>query len=188
MDASPADLEPAAAEGRSSFKGIRLDDGVSGADMGRPGFRALIDDAERDPTVSHVLIYRRDRLARPEDAIAMVLIEKRVRRCGVTFVFADGVAVALDRGKDGIVADIGMLFAYHESGDFLRKHAERVIQAQRHLASGGYRTGGVTPYGFGRTLVDAAGQIVLELESGMTARRPGCHVRLIPKDRDKIGV
>ena len=188
LDASPADLAHLRDKGFSSYKGLRVDDGISGADMNRPGFLALIGDAQRDPTISHVLSYRRDRFARPEDAIPMVAIEKRLRLAGVTIVFAEGVAGPLIRGQDDIAADIAMLFGYSESGEFLRKHAERVLQAQCQLASGGYRTGGNAPYGFGRALVDAAGQVVQELSPGTTARRPGCHVRLIAKDRDKIGV
>src|SRR3954451_14458660 len=35
-------------------KGLRLDDGVTGADLTRPGFRAVIDDALADRRVSHV--------------------------------------------------------------------------------------------------------------------------------------
>ncbi len=36
--------------------------------------------------------------------------------------------------------------------------------------------------------MDAAGTVVQELPAGMTARQPGCHVRLILKDPQKIGV
>ena len=166
----------------TSLKGLRIDDGVTGADMKRPGFLSLIRDATADRSISHLFIYRRDRFARPQDALEMAKVEKDLRRAGLTIVFADEVAGPLDPGEENIVADLGMWFAYHESGQFIPKHAERIIQAQRQLAQGGYRTGGNAPYGFGRALVDAAGTVVQELPAGMTARQPGCHVRLVPKD------
>src|SRR5689334_11557118 len=75
LDARPADLEAMQARGLHSYEGLRLDDGITGADLTRPGFRALIADALVDKAVSHVLIYRRDRFARPEDAIEMVALE-----------------------------------------------------------------------------------------------------------------
>src|SRR5262249_50766175 len=131
LDASPADLVHMQATRRSSYKGLRLDDGISGADLTRPGFVALIHDARADRSISHLLIYRRDRFARPEDAIKMVSIEKDLRLDGLTIVFAEAVAAPLVRGQADLAADIAMMFGYYESGEFLRKHAERVLLAQR---------------------------------------------------------
>jgi hypothetical protein len=188
FDASLPDLDAMVSSGGFSHKGLRLDDGITGADLRRPGFLALIHDALVDTQISHVLIYRRDRFARPEDAIEMVTIEKKLRLAGITIVFTDVVAGPLARGQADLAADITMLFGYYETGEFLRKHAERVLSAQRRLAEGGYRTGGNAPYGFGRVLVDAAGNVLQELPPGRTARQPGCHVRIVPRDRAKLGV
>ena len=67
----------------------------------------------------------------------MVVIEKDLRLAGLTIVFADGVAGPLIRGQSDLAADLAMMLAYHESGQFIPKHAERIIQAQRQLALGG---------------------------------------------------
>jgi DNA invertase Pin-like site-specific DNA recombinase len=188
LDASLADLTHMQANRLHSSKGLRLDDGITGADLTRPGFLAAINDAKRDTSISHLFILRRDRFARPEDAIKMVGIEKDLRLAGLTIVFTDKVAEPLVRGRADMAADIAMMFDDYESGEFLRKHAERVLDAQRLLALGGYRTGGSAPYGFARVLVDAAGNVLEELPPGRLVRQPGCHVRIAPKDTDKIAV
>lgn len=186
LDASPADLDYMQATRRSSYKGLRIDDGISGADLTRPGFLGLMDDSRSDPSISHLLIYRRDRFARPEDATKMVVIEKDLRLAGLTIVFADGVAGPLVRGQADLAGDIAMMLGYYESGEFLRKHAERVLVAQRQLALGGFRVGGNPPYGFVRALVNSAGEVLEELPPGRLVRQAGCHVRIMPKDADKI--
>src|SRR4051812_7590929 len=188
LDAAPADLERMKTGKLTKHRDIRLDDGITGADLSRPGFLALRRDALADPAISHLFIYRRDRLARPEDASEMVSFERGLLLAGITIVFRDGVMTPMIRGQVDVGRELGMFFGYYESGEFLRKLAERVIAAQRLLAEGGYRTGGNAPYGFGRVLVDASGQILQELPPGRTARQPGCHVRIVPRDEQKLGV
>ena len=63
-----------------TWKSIRLDDAITGADLDRPGFLAIKRDVESDKSVSHIFTYRRDRLARPEDAMRMGAIEKDIRQ------------------------------------------------------------------------------------------------------------
>jgi DNA invertase Pin-like site-specific DNA recombinase len=188
LDATHEDLAQMRSNALSKFKAIRLDDGISGADLERPGFQSLITDARKDRSISHILIYRRDRFARPEDSIKLVAIEKDLRLAGLTMVFADDVGHPLERGKADLAADVAMMLSYYESGEFLRKHAERVLQAQRQLALGGYRVGGSAPYGFARVLVDSAGNVIEELTPGRQVRQPGCHVKIVPKDESKIAV
>src|SRR5438477_151608 len=78
LDAGPADLTHMQALRLHSYKAVRLDDGITGADMTRPGFLALNRDALGDRTVSHVFIYKRDRFARPADAMQAAQIEKQL--------------------------------------------------------------------------------------------------------------
>jgi hypothetical protein len=80
------------------------------------------------------------------------------------------------------------LLAYYQSGKELRKHAERILGAQQELAEQGYRVGGNAHYGFVRVLVDPAGNVLEELPPGKTVRQQGCHVRVVPKDPEKIAV
>ncbi len=188
VDASQADLEFMQATGLSTYKSIRLDDAVSGADLERAGFLAIKADTASDKSVSHVFFVRRDRFARPEDACEMVRIEKEIRQQGVTIVMKDKVGLPMERGLPNIGEELSMWIDYYESGEFLRKHAERVITAKMALAKGGYWAGGRAPYGFVRVLVDAQGKVLEELADGRRIRQQGCHVRVMPKDSAKIAI
>jgi len=188
LDACPADEEHMRTNRLSSYKDIRLDDGITGADMNRPGFLALIRDVLANRAISHIFIHQRDRFARPEEAIEMVAIEKKLVQAGITLVFSNGVAEPCERGNSDLVGDLTRMFAYYESGEFLRKHAERVIVAQRHIAQQGFRVGGNAPYGFVRVLVGPDGKVIEELSPKKRVRQEGCHVRIIPKDVEKIRV
>lgn len=117
LDASAADLQHMLDNCLHKYKSIRMDDGLTGADPNRPGFLALIDDALSDTSVSHVLIHKRDRFARPQEAVEMVQIEKRLNHAGITLVFSDSVSEPYHPGQGGIERDIITLLAYSESGN-----------------------------------------------------------------------
>lgn len=188
LDASVTDLEFMQSRGEHSYKSIRLDDAKTGADLERAGFLTFKADVLTDKSISHVFLIRRDRLARPEDATKMVSIEKEIRQSGVTFVMADKIGKPLDVGLPDIGEEISMWIDYYESGEFLRKHAERVISSKIILAKAGNWTGGRAPYGFARVLVKASGEVREELVDGRRVREPGCHVRIMPKDKDKLAI
>ena len=161
----PPDLHHMLSRRLHSHKAIRLDDGITGGDMTRPGFLAVSRDALADRSVSHLFIYKRDRFARPDDALPMV-IEKKLLEAGITVVFSDAVSLPYLPGEQDIARDIGLIFGYHQGGEELRKHADRVLGFQRKLAERGFRTGGNPPYGFARVLVDAAGTVLEKLPPG----------------------
>lgn len=186
--ASETDLSHMLSHRLHRYEAIRLDDGVSGSDLSRPGFVALIDDALKDRAISHVFFYKRDRFARPDDALKAAQIEKQLRLAGITLVHSDGIAGPLRRGEQDLVRDLEPLLAYYQGGEELRKHAERVLDFQQKLAADGYRVGGNAPYGFVRALVDSAGRVLEELPRGKTVRQAGCHVRAIPKFLDKVAI
>jgi hypothetical protein len=188
LDAALSDLALMKAKRLTTYKDIRLDDSITGADLNRPGFRTLIQDALALKSISHVLIHKRDRFARPEDAIEMVAIEKKLLLAGLTLVFSDTTAEPMERGRQYPERELAMLLGYYESGAFLTKLAERVLDKQRLLALEGFRTGGNASYGFVRVLVDARGEVVEELPPGRRVRQPGCHVRLKPQDGTKLRV
>src|SRR5262245_44150482 len=188
LDVDAADLAYMQAHHLHVHKALRLDDGISGSDLNRPGFLAVIEDALADRSISHLFIYKRDRFARPGDAIPMVQVEKRLLEAGITLVFSEGLSLPYPAGQQDIARDIGLLFGYYQGGEELRKHAERVLGFQLRLAEQGFRTGGNAPYGFIRVLVDAAGTILETLPPGKRVQQAGCHVRVVPHDPAKIAV
>jgi DNA invertase Pin-like site-specific DNA recombinase len=188
LDAEPHDLDLMEREDLSQHKAIYLDDGITGADLQREAFTRFRETALRDRGVSHLFIFKSDRFARPEQANAACGMEIELLLAGITIVFNNRVSNPRERGLRYVADDIQLLFEYHQSGQFLPDHAERILRARAHLARRGFWTGGPAPYGCGRMLVDADGTKIQELEDGMTVRREGCHVRIFPKDPVKIGV
>ena len=183
------DLQQMQSSRLHSYKSLRLDDAITGADLERPGLKSLVDDAMCDPVNSHVFAFKRDRLGRPDSPIEMMAIEGGLRHNGITVVLSDGVSSpsARDDGSE-LAGWILMLFDYFRSGKFLRELAEQMVLTQLHLARKGFWTGGNAPYGFARALVNERGEILEELPRGKRVRQAGCHVVIIPKDMTKIEV
>jgi DNA invertase Pin-like site-specific DNA recombinase len=150
------DLEYMQANHLVALKSLRLDDAVTGGDLSRPGFRALIDEAQSDRTISHIFFYKRDRLARPQEAFEVALIEKNLSTSGITIVLSGKIVPPIERGEGELSDDIALVLDYHQSGQFLRTLSERIIATQRGLAEQGYWLGGRPPLGFIRILVDAS--------------------------------
>jgi DNA invertase Pin-like site-specific DNA recombinase len=188
LNVSLADLEHMRANRLHRFGDMYLDDAISGADMDRPGFCALVKDMPTREEVSHVFAYKRDRLGRPDQPLSMMVLEQGITDEGITIVFNDGIAQPTRRGQTDLSHMVQMLFGYHQSGEFLRQLAERVIDAQRHLARQGFRTGGNAPYGFGRFLLDPSGNVVEELAAGRYVRQAGHHVVIRINNPEKIAI
>jgi hypothetical protein len=154
---------------------------VQGHILSRAGLDALIRTAIDDLNVSHVLIPRRDRLARPEDPLDGVRLETQLRKLGLTLVFMDKVLPPLVRGRKRDLGEmIVTMLDYNYAGEFRRELAEKVILAQIALAKGGFSTGGRPPFGFRRWLVRTDGTLVQQLADRETIRRPGHHVVWVP--------
>lgn len=187
LDATQADLEYMLRHVREPrYKGIFLDDGVTGSDLNRPGFEAFRQTALADPSVSHLLIHLSDRFARPELATQAMLMETELLLAGISVVFSNRISHPRERGRTYIFEDFQLLFEYSQNGKFLMDLSQRVVETQIRLAQGGFWNGGTPPYGFVRILVDAQGNELQELEAGEVVKREGCHVRIKPKDMQKI--
>jgi hypothetical protein len=99
LDAAPTDLQHMVSRKLTRYKHIYLDDGVTGADLDRPGFTAFRRDARANVHVSHVLIHMPDRFARPEQASNAMLMEQELQHAGITVVFSSRVAPPRRRGE-----------------------------------------------------------------------------------------
>jgi hypothetical protein len=174
------------ASGVASEGDIYLDYGVKGNTTSRRGLNALIATAEADPSVSHVLIPRRDRLLRPDDAVDGLLMEERLSKLGVTLVYMDRVFPPAGRGKRDMGDAIVSLMDFHKAGEDRRNLAQKMLMAQLHLARAGFSTGGRPPYGFCRWQVRADGTPVRRLEDGDWSKRSGHHVIWLPVEDDRV--
>ncbi len=164
-----------------------LDYCEKGNHMSRPALDACHGEIRRDLNISHLLIPRRDRLARPDDAFDGVRLEKELRMLGVTLVFMNLTLAPLKRGQRQDVGEaVASYIDYHKSGEFLDDLAEKMIYAHLELTSMGCSSGGVPPFGYKRHLVRNDGTVIRWLEKGEVVRLQGHHVAWLPTDEAKI--
>src|SRR3954470_17087901 len=164
---TPERIEAMIRSGRSQDGDIFLDHGVTGNQLSRAGLDALIQTALTDPGVTHILIPRRARFARPDDPLDALRLEALLRGGGLTLVFMDKVVPPLVRGQRRDLAElIADVLDYDQAGKFRRELAQKVIASQLALARAGFSTGGRPPYGFRRWLVRSDGMPVRQLVDG----------------------
>jgi len=151
----------------------------------RPAFDAMIAELKADPSISHLFVHKRDRLGRPRTPLSMMMVEEELKLAGVTIVTSEGVIAAGARGSEALGQSLVSFVGYHESGEFSRKLSERIITKHIELASQGYSTGGVPPYGHGRFLERPDGTLVeIALHQRHTERN--CHIRFRPNNEQRI--
>jgi predicted site-specific integrase-resolvase len=185
---SYADIEEMQRKRLHQKQDIYLDDAISGGDLTRPGFRQFLKDAIADPTVSHVYVFKRDRLGRPQALLEMMTLEQQLIASGVTLVTHDKIHTPEELKANEMTYLIGGLIEYQEHGRFSPRLGDRIVFVQQSMAARGLSTGGRAPYGFGRALVGPNDEFVQWLEDGENIRRAGHHVRFLPRDEEKLGV
>ena len=183
-----ADIEEMQRKRLHHRQDIYLDDAISGGDLTRPGFRQFLRDAIADPSVSHVYVFKRDRLARPQALLEMMTLEQELIASGVTLVTHDKIVTPEELKTNEMTYLIGGLIEYQEHGRFSPRLGDRIVFVQQSMAARGLSTGGRAPYGFGRALVGPNDEFVDWLEDGENVRRAGHHVRFLPHDEEKIAI
>jgi len=173
---------------KCSFLGdLFFDSAISGNLLDRPALQALKAEIVRDRTVSHLLIPRRDRLARPDQAFQGVELENELRSLGVAIEFMNGrVGPMSQRQRQDLGEGLAAFIDYHNSGSFRDELAEKMIFAQLELARQGFSTGGRPPFGFCRFLVGPDRQVVRELKDGEIVRQKGHHVVWLPGPEQEL--
>tara|TARA_R110001592_G_scaffold355347_1_gene655879 strand:+ start:3251 stop:5251 length:2001 start_codon:yes stop_codon:yes gene_type:complete len=166
---------------------IYLDYITKGNTLSRPALNQLFVDAVSDPSITHIFIPKRDRLARPDDPLQGVELENKFRSAGITIVYQDRVLPAQPRGKRQEIGDIiSAVVDFHQSGKFRRDLGIAMIHMQTSLAKSGFSTGGRAPFGFRRHLAKLDGTVVRELNDGETVKMSGHHVIWLPGPQDEI--
>ncbi len=185
FDGSGEKISEMIRNGESSRGDLYLDYDVCGNKLSRPGLNGLLDRISIDSSVSHVLIPRRDRLARPDEAVDAVKLEQSIRRQGVTLVFMSESLPPLKRGQRSDIAhSIMACVEYDRAGRDRTDLAQKIIYSQLELAKAGYSIGGRPPYAFRRWLVKNDGTTVRELQESERVRMRGHHVVWLPVPED----
>lgn len=189
FDGTPDRIEAMIRQGRYADGDIFLDYDVKGNILSRDGLNALTKESLRDPSVTHILIPRRDRLARPDDPIDGVRLENAFRTAGKTIVYMTTTLAPLKRGGKADVSELIMAVVDFDRAEKDRRDlAEKIIYAQLRLAKLGYSIGGRAPYGFRRWLVKDDGTQVRELTDGERVRMAGHHVVWLPTAEPELAV
>lgn len=182
FDGTPDAIDEMIREGQAVRSDLFIDYDVKGNVLSREGLDALSQEANNDTNVSHILIPRRDRLARPDHPLAGIELENRFRFVGLTLVFMDKVLPPLQKGKRQNIAELIVAAVdYDRSGQDRRDLAEKIIYAQIRLATMGFSTGGRPPYGFERWLAKEDRTPVRRLADGERVRMAGHHVVWLSK-------
>jgi len=189
FDGSSETIQSMIQQGEPSRGDVFLDFGVCGNLLSRPGLDRMLAEAETDPSVSHILIPRRDRFARPDDPLDAIAIEHRLRRNGITLVFMNRVCPPLAKGERASIEELlGGVIDYDRAGKDRTDLAQKIIYAQLSLAKEGYSTGGRPPYGFRRWLVKDDGTKIRQLQEGERVRMRGHHVVWFPGPDSELAV
>ncbi len=183
-----ADIEEMQRKRLSHKHDIFLDDAISGGDLTRPGFRMFLKEAIADTSVSHVLVFKRDRLGRPQALLDMMKLEQELIASGVTLVTHDHIYTPEDLKANEMMYLIAGLVEYQEHGRFSPRLGDRIVFVQQSMAAQGLSTGGRAPFGFAGALVGPSDEFVQWLADGENIRRAGHHVRFLPHDDEKIGL
>ncbi|MBI1347094.1 hypothetical protein GC163_12490 [bacterium] len=178
---TPEAMHQMMAGGEPQRGDLYFDNAVCGNRLSRPALDALRHVIQHDQDITHLFIFRRDRLARPDDAADGVRMEAEFRSSGVTLVFHDKILPPLRRGQRQDLGEaISAYIDYDNSGRFRDDLAEKMLHAQIQLARRGFSTGGRPPFGFRRVLVDGSGRVVRPLQDGEIVRQAGHHVVWLP--------
>ena len=187
---TPAAIMAMINSGRFADGDLFLDYGISGNLLRRPGLDAFRARALADPTVTHLFVPRRDRIARPDNPSDGLAIERELRTAGLTLVFMDGMTLAPT--PRGMELDLGEqivgIIDYHTSGRFRRELADKLVHAKIQLATSGFSIGGEALYGFRRWLAAEDGTPKRLLEDHETVHLPGHHVIWRPTATDEMKV
>ena len=182
-----SDIESMIRNGEAVRGDLYLDYEVPGDELSRTGLDALLARAVSDESVSHVFIPRRDRLARPCDAVDAVKMENVLRQNGLTIVFMDKVLGPIHNGRRPDVAEqITAIIDYNDAGKAPRELSQKMVHCQVALASAGFSTGGRPPFAFDRWLASDDGAIVRRLQDGEILRMAGHHVVWLPADDERL--
>jgi hypothetical protein len=187
---TPAAIMTMISSGRFSDGDLFLDYGISGNLLRRPGLDAFRARALADPTVTHLFVPRRDRIARPDNPSDGLAIERELRTAGLTLVFMGGMTLAPTPRGVGVELgeEIVGIIDYYTSGRFRRDLADKLVHAKIRLATSGFSIGGEPPYGFRRWLAAEDGTPKRLLEDHETVHLPGHHVIWRPTATDEMRV
>ena len=163
-------IRAAFGEGYAGEALVFEDEGFSGGDLNRPGFRQMMQ-AAREGRFRAVVVYRLDRISRSISDFSALIQE--LGRLGIDFVsIRESFDTSSPMGR--AMMYIASVFSQLERETI----AERIRDNMRELAKTGRWLGGVTPTGY-------TSEAVMSVTVDGRSRR-ACRLRLIPREADIV--
>jgi DNA invertase Pin-like site-specific DNA recombinase len=163
-----------------------FDDAVQGSRTDRAGSSAFLDRVRRDSRITHVFIWKRNRLSRSEHSDEAAAVENELLRAGKVIVFSDGVVNDETARKSPRAHILAQASDYGSSAQYLFDLSTDVLRGQSSRARLGYWQGGRPPYGFRRFLIQESDKsIVRVLTDRETVRGEGLCVVCLPGTDDE---
>lgn len=160
------------------------DNGVSGSVLDRPGLRALLTHVEAHRAGGVVVMWRRNRLARPDDPLDGLNIERRITKAGWAIHYLQGANLTGDTLVDGILGQVD----FFQAGQYLQTLSVETLRGQAGRAAEGGMMCGRAPYGMVRVCVSAAGARREIARVEKYRRAPGDRVTFAPGDPAEVDV
>lgn len=139
------------------------DDGVSGAELElRPGIRDLFAFLRRSPERGTLVVWKRNRLLRPDDPRDGLILEREIEKLGWRIHFLQG---SVQTGEPLIDAILSLL-QHHESGQYSKNVSGDVLRGHLRRALDGDLLVGKIPFGFAKLVVgqDGRERVIARLE------------------------
>jgi site-specific DNA recombinase len=121
------------------------DDGISGTSDRRDAFQRMLERARTGAPWTHILVWKRNRFFRPEDAREAVSIVYELEKLGKTFVPIMGAARTGNTMIDAMID----LVEFNQAGQESVEKASDVLRGQKRMIDLGGRLG-APPYGYDR--------------------------------------
>ena len=140
----------------ASSKGWELtevfaDDAISGSDFDRPGLQAFIERSQTSQDTEAVLLWDRNRLARPKDPVDGIMLERKLMDAGKRIVYVSTGQEANRTFASGLMSYI----EHYQNGDYLRKLSRDTMRGMVDRAKKGLWAGGPSPWGYDRLIMDS---------------------------------
>jgi DNA invertase Pin-like site-specific DNA recombinase len=158
-----------------------VDDGVSGADLEREGLLAMLDHLERRPG-GVVVLWDVARLARADDAIDGVILERRVTRAGWRLNYLHDAVRTGDAFQDGLMGFVG----HHAAGQYRRTLALSTTRGAATSMAEGKSWRGPTPFAYAKLATWADGREQVIPRGLKVPTRDAACVRLVPGDAREV--
>lgn len=179
-------VETAIANDEQEAGDVYFDHGVTGTRLNRPGLELFLERAKRDSKLTHVMVWQRNRIARPRQAWQGQKIEYQLRETGKTIVYQGYVDNPDESGRSSLGDELLSHLEFRNAGQESADKASGVLRGLGYNAKRSIWNGGQPPYGFVRRLYNESTENLGEvLPEGTRIEKPGWSVVIVPGDDDE---